>query len=239
MTDVSGEFDPGLRRAVSKGKGVAVIPVGSLEQHGPHLPVSTDSEIVTEVARRVSERMGFLLLPTIRYGVSFEHAPLFQLSVRAPTLRAVLADLCVSLRANNVRTAFVINGHHGNLRPLRGLDNKVASMGCDMGVFILPYWRFMAREFDHAGFAETSLMLAVSKNVRMKHARKGLVTDGMDARQKARLARLADRSFPEATGNGIWGDPRGATRAAGRALLAEITENLGKECQACLAGRGP
>src|SRR3990172_6873725 len=71
---------------ILKKQKAVIIPVGSIQQHGPHLPVSTDSDIVYEVARRVSEKCNFLLLPTISYGVSFEHAPFFNLSLKRQTL---------------------------------------------------------------------------------------------------------------------------------------------------------
>ena len=232
MTDIKTQFDPILRKAISKKDQVAVIPVGSIEQHGPHLPVSTDSDIVTEVARRISEKFGYLLLPTINYGVSHEHAPFFNLSLRESTLQMVLTDLCSSLLANGIRTAFIINGHHGNLKAVEGLDVKLGKLQ----VFPLSYWHFMEREFDHAGFVETSLMLAVSENVRMDLAEKGLDTEGMTKEEINKIGVLASKSFPKATKNGIWGDPRGATRGDGEKILAEIIENLGKKCQTCLTG---
>ena len=58
MVDIKIQFDPNLRKSISKKKQIAVIPVGSIEQHGPHLPVSTDSDIVTEVAKKISEKYG-------------------------------------------------------------------------------------------------------------------------------------------------------------------------------------
>jgi len=82
MIDIKAQFDPNLRKLIKKKKQVAVIPIGSIEQHGAHLPVSTDSDIVTEVAKRLSKMKGYILLPTLNYGVSFEHAPFFNLSVR-------------------------------------------------------------------------------------------------------------------------------------------------------------
>ena len=232
MTDIKTQFDPILRRSIVKKKQVAVIPVGSIEQHGPHLPVSTDSDIVTEVAKKISEKNGYLLLPTLNYGVSFEHAPFFNLSIRESTLRTVLTDLCTSLLANNVKTVFIINGHHGNLKPIRNLDVKLKKISKNkLKVFPLSYWHFMKRDFDHAGFVETSLMLAISKNVKMKLAKKGLVTDGMTKQEIVKLGKLANQSFPKATKNGIWGDPRKASRKEGLEILAEIVENLAKKCQ--------
>ena len=89
MTDIKTQFDPILRNIIKNTKKIAVIPIGSIEQHGPHLPISTDSDIVSEVARKLSEKNGYLLLPTITYGNSFEHAPFFNLSIRESTLRTI------------------------------------------------------------------------------------------------------------------------------------------------------
>jgi len=233
--EIKSQFDPNLRKIIKNKKQVAVIPVGSIEQHGPHLPVSTDSDIVTEIARQLSEKKNFLLLPTITYGVSFEHAPFFNLSIKESTLRTVVTDLCMSLFANNIKTVFVINGHHGNLKPLKDIDKKLQKLSKNrLRVFPLSYWHFMQSEFDHAGFVETSLMLAISKNVKMKLARKGLVTDGMKQQQINSLGRLAAKSFPKVTKNGIWGDPRKATKREGQIILDEIMKNLEKKCQTCI-----
>ena len=237
MVEIKSQFDPELRKRIVNKKQVAVIPVGSIEQHGPHLPISTDSDIVTEIARQLSEKENFLLLPTITYGVSYEHAPFFNLSIKESTLNTVITDLCTSLLANNIRTIFVINGHHGNLKPLKNIGEKLQKLSKNkLEVFSLSYWHFMQREFDHAGFVETSLMLAISKNVKMKLAKKGLVTDGMNKSQISSLGRLAAKSFPKVTKNGIWGDPRKATKREGQIILDEIMKNLEKKCQTCLTG---
>jgi len=235
MTEIKSQFDPNLRKIIKKKKQVAVIPVGSIEQHGPHLPISTDSDIVTEIARQLSEKEKFLLLPTITYGVSFEHAPFFNLSIKESTLHTVMTDLCISLLANNIKTVFIINGHHGNLKPLKNIDEKFRKLSKNkLRIFSLSYWHFMQREFDHAGFVETSLMLAISKNIKMKLAKKGLVTDGMKQQEIKNLGRLAAKSFPKVTKNGIWGDPRKATKRDGLMILDEIMKNLEKKCQTCL-----
>jgi len=236
MADIKAQFDPNLRKLIKKKKQVVVIPIGSIEQHGPHLPISTDSDIVTEVAKRLSEMKGYLLLPTLTYGVSFEHAPFFNLSIRESTLRAVLTDLCSSLLVNNIKTVFIINGHHGNLKSFKNIDVKLQRLSKNkLKVFPLSYWHFMKREFDHAGFVETSLMLAISKNVKMKLAKKGLITDGLTKQEIKKLGKLANQSFPKATKNGIWGDPRKANKKDGQSILVEIVKNLGKKCQTCLS----
>ena len=234
MTGIRDQSDPILRNRIKKARA-AIIPVGSIEQHGPHLPVSTDSDIISEISRRLAKRMNFLLLPTINYGVSFEHAPFFELSVQNKTLRAVLVDLCVSLQRNGVNTIFIINGHHGNLGALKNIDEKIKiATKHEVKVFVLSYWHFMQREFDHAGVVETSIMLAISKSVNMRRAKPGLVTDGMDEVQIRLLKRLASKSFPKATKNGVWGDPTKATYRQGRMILSEVIRNLQKKCQTCL-----
>ena len=179
----------------------AIIPVGAMEQHGPHLPISVDSDIVTAVAARAGRGSRFAVTPTISMGVSFEHAPFFQISVRPSTLAALLAETCDSLCNNGMRDIFVINGHYGNREALTKLAAKRPH------THIMSYWRFTKSRFDHGGLVETSLMLAVSDSVRMSMARKGLVTDGMDEEQLRRVKKAAAKSFPGATGNGVWGDP--------------------------------
>ena len=240
MVDIKTQFDPNIRKLIINKKQIAVIPVGSIEQHGPHLPISTDSDIVTEIAKKISEKKGYFLLPTLNYGVSFEHAPFFNLSVRESTLRTILIDLCSSLLANNIKTVFIINGHHGNLKSIKNLDMKLKKISKNkLKVFSLSYWHFMKREFDHAGFVETSLMLAISKNVKMKLAKNGLITDGMTKHEIVKIGKLANQSFPKATKNGIWGDPRKATKKEGYVILDEIIKNLAKKCQTCLTRHDP
>ena len=230
MVENSNYFDPNLRRDIKKNKKIAIIPVGSIEQHGAHLPISTDSDIVTEIAKRIAEKRRFLLFPTITYGVSYEHAPFFHLSIKSSTLQYMLRDICDSLLANGIRTVLVINGHHGNLKPIKNLDKKLQERyQRKLKVFFISYWHFMEREFDHAGFVETSLMLAISKNVKMNLARKGLITDGMNQKKIKEIGRLAEKSFPKATKNGIWGDPTKATKKEGKKILAEIVENISKK----------
>jgi creatinine amidohydrolase len=238
MLELKDHLDPDLRKRIKSKKSTAVIPVGSIEQHGPHLPVSTDSDIVTEVAKRLCKKKNFLLMPTINYGVSFEHAPFFNASIKDSTLKQVLADLCDSLYSNGIKTVFILNGHHGNQNAIKDIPKKLKNKKCR--VFALSYWHHMKREFDHAGFAETSLMLAISKNaVKMGKAKQGLITDKMSKSQKQRLGKLASKSFPKVTKNGVWGDPRQATRADGIKMLSEITKNLEKKCQTYLTGKNP
>ncbi len=227
VTGIQDNFDPDLRKIIRTKKQTAIIPVGSIEQHGPHLPVSTDSDIVTEVAKRVAKKCNLLLLPTITYGVSFEHAPFFNLSVTRATLQNQLVDICNSLVENKIRKIIILNGHHGNQKALSGVAGKM-SRGQNK-VFVISYWHHMEREFDHAGFVETALMLAVSDKVQMSRAKKGLVTDKMSAGQKSKVSKIASTHFIKATKTGIWGDPTKATKKDGVRILSEIVQNIAKK----------
>ena len=239
MVEIKSFLDPQLRKIIIRKNQVAIIPVGSIEQHGPHLPISTDSDIVTEVSKRISQKNNFLLLPTINYGISNEHAPFFNLSLKEITLQKILSDLCFSLFENNIKIIFIINGHHGNLNAIKNIDKKLRkNLKNKIKVFAFSYWHYMERDFDHAGFVETSLMLAISKEVKMNLAQKGLITDGMSKREINKLGRMASKSFPKVTKNGIWGDPRKATKKDGQKIFREIIGNLEKKCQTCLTGHG-
>ncbi len=180
MTEIKELHDPSLRKIIKNKKQVVLIPVGSIEQHGPHLPISTDSDIVSEIANQVSKKTNCLLMPTINYGVSFEHSPFFNVSITESTLEKILVDICISLQKNGINDIIILNGHHGNQHSLVHVPKKVLKISKrNVRVLIFSYWNFMKREFDHAGFVETSIMLAISNKVKMSRATKGLVTEGM------------------------------------------------------------
>ena len=223
---ISDQFDPNLRKRIKKKKQIAIIPVGSIEQHGPHLPISTDSDIVTEIALKLSEKINGFLLPTITYGISDEHFPFFNLSIKKSTLSQILGDVCESLVKNGISRILIINGHYGNIDSLRCFEKRQKK---NRKIKIFSYWKYMEREFDHAGNVETSIMLAISKNVNMKKAKKGFQTDGMSKQEITKINRLAQKSFPKVTGNGVWGDPTNSSARLGRKIIKEIVDNLVKE----------
>jgi len=235
LMELKNQFDPDLRKIIKKQKKAAIVPVGSIEQHGAHLPLSTDSDIVTEIAKKVSDRCDFLLLPTVSYGVSFEHAPLFNLSIKGSTLQKMISEICVSLSKNGIKTIFIINGHYSNQKVLQNIPAVVKRQTRGKTrVFVFSYWHFMSQRFDHAGFVETSLMRTVSNKVNMKKAKRGLVTDRLSKRRVTLLNKLASKSFTKVAKSGVWGDPRHATRRDGNRILTEIVRDLAKRCQTCL-----
>ena len=204
----------------------AVLPVGATEQHGPHLPVTTDTDIASALSARLAEKIGALLMPAVQYGVSFEHAPLFQASVPPGVLASQVEWLCRSVSSYGIGPVFVVNGHHGNVQALARAR----------GARVLHYWKF-AEKFDHAGRVETSLMLALCGGVRMDLAPAGLDEESLDGAGLERARRLASRSFPEATGGGVWGDPRGATAGEGQQIASRVVEAMASECRTAMAAR--
>jgi creatinine amidohydrolase len=205
----------------------AIIPVGSLEQHGEHLPVSTDSLIAESIARLVAEQVPSFVLPPILFGVSYEHKPMFNISVRNSTLSRIIGDICCSLVENGIKNIVLINGHYGNLGALQyisqNLDGKIPN---NIRIHSINYWHLMQSEFDHAGDVETSLVLAIAPElVRMDKAQANYKSL---SKSKVAYSSMTNTpgSFPKITGNGVWGDPRNATANKGHRLLEEIVKNL-------------
>ena len=206
---------------------LAILPVGSLEQHGPHLPASTDSIIVSHVASKVAENLGAFLLPAVSYGVSFEHAPLLNVSIADQTLSSLVADICDSLGQNGLQEVVVLNGHHGNLGALQYVQQHLAARGrARIKAYTFHYWHFLGAEFDHAGEIETSLMLAISPGfVRMERAVPGS-KKLTESKPVYSAITSAPGSFRAVTGNGVWGDPRKASAEKGDKLVSQAISGL-------------
>ena len=243
VMDASELYDPEFRKLIKEKKSTIIIPVGSLEQHGAHLPITTDSDIITEIASRLGKKCGFIVFPTISYGVSFEHEPLINISIKPEELISLLSNIIMTLTNATIQSCIILNGHHGNVLALDAFENFMEKQmkkdemrvdGLNLQSFkSYSYWKFMKHEFDHAGFVETSIMLAISDKVKMKEAKKGLSLNGKSKREIERIKKLSTKpgGFAKVTWNGVWGDPTGATKKDGEKFLAEIVKNLAKECQ--------
>lgn len=205
----------------------AIIPIGSLEQHGAHLPVSTDALIAEYIATVIAEKIPFFVLPVISYGVSYEHMPMFNLSLRNSTLSNILYDLCISLVENGIKNILLLNSHHGNVGVLQYIaQNLYRKVPSNIGVYAINYWHLLHADFDHAGEIETSLVLAIAPSlVRMDKAEPNLKKL---SKSKVAYSSITNNpgSFINITGNGVWGDPRDATAQKGRMLLEEIVKTL-------------
>ena len=203
-----------------------IIPIGSLEQHGPHLPVSTDSIIIEHLAKRVSEKLQSLYLPTITFGISFEHEPLFNISLSHQTYSNFISEICLSLINYGMKNIIILNGHHGNMGSLYYISQNVSDkIPSDAKINFINYWSLM-ENFDHAGEIETSLVLAINtKLVKMKMARAN--TKEITGSRIAYTSLTSNPgSFPKITGNGVWGDPTKASLIKGRSLLENLTPKI-------------
>lgn len=205
----------------------AIIPVGSLEQHGQHLPVSTDSLIVEAIARLVAENVPSFVLPVIPYGVSFEHMPMFNVSLSDDTLSSVICDACASLAGNGIKSTIIINGHHGNAGALQYIAQRLhGRLPADASVHTINYWHMLKSEFDHAGEVETSLVLALAPE--LVHMDRAEPNSKKLPKSKAAYGTMTNvpGSFPRITGNGVWGNPQTASAEKGSRMLEEIVAGL-------------
>lgn len=229
MHGISYAKDPEIRRGIERGRKRAILPIGSIEQHGAHLPVATDAMIAEEIAKRVSKHVDAYVLPTIFYGVSHEHKPLFNVSVRNETLSALITDICVSLAENGFKRIVLLNAHYGNDAVLSSITQSIYDK-VPKGTLIygLSYWMVLDDEMGHADANETSLMLAIHPDlVSMKSAKSGKNSVGSRNKEIV-LSRLTSipSSFPRIARNGVWGDPRKASSRKGSAMLDQVSRKL-------------
>ena len=201
------------------GRTVLAVPLGSLEQHGPHLPLDTDTRIAVAVAAGLSaRRAGVAVAPAVAYGASGEHAGFpGTLLIGHEALAGLLVELVRSARGSFAGVALV-SAHGGNEEALSLLQARCAAEGDDVLV-----WRAATPGGDaHAGRTETSLMLAIdAAAVRLELAEAGC-TEPLGTL----LPRLRAEGVRPVSSNGVLGDPAGASAEEGRALLDALVTDL-------------
>jgi mycofactocin precursor peptide peptidase len=204
---------------VMEQPGVLLIPLGSCEQHGPHLPLDTDTRIAVAVACELaSTRVGVRVAPAVAYGASGEHAAFAgTLSIGSDVLAMVIIELVRS--ADWAERVVLVNGHGGNVDGLRSAMRTLTAEGRTLDV-----WSPTIPGGDaHAGFIETSLMLAIAPGtVRMDAAEVGATESITEL-----LPALRTGGVRAVSPNGVLGDPTGATAQHGRKLLADLVASLG------------
>ncbi|MFI2280548.1 mycofactocin biosynthesis peptidyl-dipeptidase MftE [Nocardia beijingensis] len=214
LTDLTWP-DAGARAAAG---AILAVAVGATEQHGPHLPLSTDTDVAAALcARLAAARADVLVAPAIPYGASGEHAGFpGTLSIGQAALELLVVELCRSATETFARI-LLVNWHGGNIEPLRRATELLRTESRDVRLY-LP--RF---EGDpHAGRSETALQLALApERVRGDRAAAG------DTRPLAELLPLLRSGGVRAvSANGVLGDPAGATAAEGAALLEHLSADL-------------
>lgn len=210
---------------IKRGNKKIIIPLGSTEQHGPHLPVSTDTIIAEYFANELTKKIPSYSLSGIPSGVSFEHRPFFNISISNDLLSELLSQICISLGENGFNQIIIINGHRGNMGVVQYIPQKVERINSKVKVFGINYWHLIEREFDHGGFVETSLMLAIApKLVQMHKAKSGYLNKKM--LHSTYTTFLSNTSSFKITRNGVLGDPRKATKKEGKKIISITIKNL-------------
>ena len=223
-----------VKLEIENGRDTVIVPLGSTEQHGRHLPLGTDAVLGDEFGWAVAERLDAFLAPTVRFGCSEHHLSFpGTISVSAETFQRVVIDVVASLSRHGFRRIVLLPTHGGNFKPLaeafaelkpvenvkviaftdlEGLVNAAFKSSSSFGVK-------PARSGAHSGEWETSLMLALRPaQVKMDHAAEGFVGE---------LSEIMSKVFDGIQNldeNGVLGDPRPATVEAGDKYFEEMVE---------------
>jgi len=201
------------------GRSVLAVPLGSLEQHGPHLPLDTDTRIAVAVASGLAaRRRGVAVAPALAYGASGEHAGFpGTLLVGHEVLGRLLVELVRSAR-RSFAGVVLVSAHGGNEDALAAASRRCAADGDDVLV-----WRAVTHGGDaHAGRTETSLMLALDPGA----VRSELAEPGCTEPLGTMLPRLRAEGVRPVSSNGVLGDPAGASAEEGVALLGALVTDL-------------
>lgn len=218
-------------QVAAEPRRLLVVPLGSLEQHGPHLPLYTDTRIAVAVASRAcAGRPGVGLAPAVTIGASGEHADFpGTLSIGTEALRLLLVELGRHASLH-WPALLLVNGHGGNVPAITGAIGTLRDEGrqcrawhAGLSPAQLAGAGIRAEVADaHAGRFETSLMLALAPElVQMKDSAPG------ETRPLAEIMpALREGGVRAVTPNGVLGDPSGASAAEGRLLLAALVAHL-------------
>jgi mycofactocin system creatininase family protein len=227
MTELAGLTSAEAGERAADG-AFLVVPVASTEQHGPHLPLSTDTDLAVALCGRLARAWpGAVIAPPLAYGSSGEHQDFpGTLSIGQDALELVLVELCRSATCT-FPGVLLVSTHGGNAAVVRRAERRLRGESRDVRAW-LASWRGDA----HAGRTETSLQLALAPGrVRLDRAEPG------NTRPVAELMpALLASSVRAVSANGVLGDPAGASAAEGDALLATLLADLLGTVRAWRAG---
>jgi mycofactocin system creatininase family protein len=200
--------------------GTLLVPLGSLEQHGSHLPLDTDTRIAQALAERVAaDNAGHVLVaPPVAYGASGEHEGFpGTISIGSTALRDLLIELVRSATRTFPRVVLV-SGHGGNLDGVRNALRALRSESRD----VVSWFAAVPRGDAHAGRTETSLMLALAPHL----VRPAPWDAGPTTPLAELMPRLRSVGVAGVSRTGVLGEPAGATAAEGTQLLDKLAGQL-------------
>ncbi|MGW7254474.1 creatininase family protein [Streptomyces sp. NPDC054834] len=217
-------------RAAGVSAQVAVLPVGSFEQHGPYLPLATDTLVACAIAREIAAAHPVHLLPPVTVACSHEHAAWpGTVSISSVTLHAVVRDIAASLRRSGVDALVVVNGHGGNY-VLGNVVQEASARGERMALFPAAEDWEEARERAgvltslltdmHAGEIETSILL----HAHPEYVRPGYESADFTADDRRHLLTVGMSAYTE---SGVIGRPSLGSAEKGKELLASLVESFG------------
>jgi len=225
---------PEVESALEDGTRTAIVAVGSIEQHGPHLPLNMDTLDGDELSRRIATELGdALAAPTIRPGCSGHHME-FPGTITVPpeTLMDMIRSYCRSLDEHGFEYIALVPTHGGNFGPVTTVAPDIARELEATVITLADLDEHMALlneglddagiEYDqdviHAGAAETAMVLAIDEGL----VRTENIEPGPDG--DISPARLLSAGFKSITENGVLGDPTRATTEAGEAIFQNVVE---------------
>lgn len=232
---------------------VLIVPIGSIEQHGHHLPVATDTILVDAVVSQTGEHLAetetetetelpFLVAPTIWAGYSPHHLD-FGGTLTAPfaTLLAVVSDIVESGLQNDFDSVLIVNGHGGNTALITAATSEIGTSAPDREILSCTYFELATPHIDeirdsdlggiaHGGEFETSLMLHLRPDLvrpaqmNVTYRDEPYTHGGQEMFDSGALSSY--RSFAELSETGELGDPTVASAEKGEKLLANLVAEL-------------
>lgn len=207
---------------------LAVIPVGSIEQHGPHMPVMTDWAIATELGKRIAEKMGAFLIPALPISTCREHmGKKGSVWMEPTTFYQMMNDIIMSLKTQGFKKVALVVTHGGVFISTPLIRDLNAKFQPDLQVALISVDTFVSKDILetqglHADESETSQMLAIApETVHMDRA--------VDFVPDVPRSYLSYGSIFRASPSGVWGEPTKATAEKGEKLLDVYTENAVNE----------